>query len=99
VDAIQRGDNLALEAISNMAAKLGRGLAVTINLFNPQLIVLSGIMSAVGDALLLPVKEHILRHSLHLVNTDTQVVLSDLAHKAGILGCCLLVRDKIFGLV
>jgi predicted NBD/HSP70 family sugar kinase len=99
VNAIQRGDNLALEAISNMAAKLGRGLAVTINLFNPQLIVLSGILSAVGDALLLPVKEHILRHSLHLVNTDTQVVLSDLAHKAGILGCCLLVRDKIFGLV
>ena len=99
VNAINKGDNLALAALDAMAAKLGRGLAVTINLFNPEIIIIGGSLSAVGEALLLPVKSHILRHSLSIVNSDTQVVLSDLNEKAGLLGCCLLVRDKILGIV
>jgi hypothetical protein len=53
----------------------------------------------VGDALLLPVKAFILRHSLNLVNADTRVVLSDLGEQAGLLGCCLLVRNKILEIV
>ena len=93
------GDNLAIKGIGNIADKIGRGLAVTINLFNPELIVISGSLSAVGDPLLLPVKTSIIQHSLTLVNADTQVVISDLYDKAGLLGACLLVRDKIIGLV
>ncbi len=99
VNAIHKGDNLALSAIGNLAAKLGRGLAVTINLLNPQLIIISGSLSGVGDALLLPVKSYILRHSLSIVNADTKVVLSQLNHDAGLLGCCLLVRDKVLNLM
>jgi transcriptional regulator of PTS gene len=99
VDAIQRGDNLALSAIGNIAEKLGRGLAVTINLFNPELIIISGSLSGVGEALLLPVKAYILRHSLSVVNNDTQVLLSEMGEKAGLLGCCLLVRDKMLALI
>jgi predicted NBD/HSP70 family sugar kinase len=72
---------------------------VVINLFNPQLIVVSGKLSAVGEPLLLPIKTSIIQHSLTLVNADTKVVLSDLYDKAGLLGTCLLVRDKIVGLV
>lgn len=99
VDAVKKGDNLAISGIGNIAGKIGRGLAVTINLLNPQLIILSGSLSEVGESLLLPIKTSIIQHSLTLVNTDTKVVLSGLYEKAGLLGACLLVRDKIIGLV
>jgi predicted NBD/HSP70 family sugar kinase len=99
VEAAIRGDNLALEGIGNIADKIGRGLAVTINLLNPQLIILSGALSKVGDSLLLPVKTALIQHSLTLVNSDTKVVLSDFFDRAGLMGTCLLVRDKIIGLV
>lgn len=99
VDAAVKGDNLALEGISTIAGKIGRGLAVTINLFNPQVIVISGALSKVGDSLLLPVKTSLIQNSLTLVNADTRVVLSELNDKAGLAGTCLLVRDKIVGLV
>lgn len=99
VNAIHKGDNLALAGIGNIAAKLGKGLAVTINLFNPELIIISGSLSGVGDALLLPLKSYILRHSLSVVNNDSNVILSELGDKAGLLGCCLLVRDKMLALV
>jgi transcriptional regulator of PTS gene len=53
----------------------------------------------VGESLLLPVKTSLIQHSLTLVNSDTQVVLSEMFEKAGLQGACLLVRDKIVGLV
>ena len=99
VNAVKKGDNLAIEGIGNIADKIGRGLAITINLFNPQLIVLSGSLSEVGDSLLLPVKTSIIQHSLSIVNSDTEVMLSDLFERAGLPGACLLIRDKLIGLV
>jgi len=99
LEAIRRGDNLALSAMGKIASSIGRALAVTINLLNPELIIIGGKLSAVGDALLLPVKSFILRHSLSVVNSDTRLELSQLGDKAGLLGCCLLVRDKTLGLV
>ena len=99
VGAVKRGDNLAIEGIAAIGEKLGKGLAVAINLLNPQLIILGGTLSAVGEGLLLPVKASLFQHSLSLVNSDTQVTVSKINDKSGLLGCCLLVRDKILGLI
>jgi predicted NBD/HSP70 family sugar kinase len=97
--AVEKGDNLTLQTISTIAENLGRGLAITINIFNPELIIIGGGLSAIGEPLLLPLKTAIIHHSLNLVNNDTRIVLSNLHYRAGLLGCCLLVRDKILGLL
>ena len=99
LNAVQKGDNLTLQAISSIAENLGRGLAITINIFNPELIIIGGALSAIGEPLLLPLKTSIIHYSLNLVNTDTKVVLSNLHYRAGLLGSCLLVRDKILGIL
>jgi predicted NBD/HSP70 family sugar kinase len=99
LEAVRLGDNLALEGVTEIAYNLGRGLAVAINMLNPELIVLGGMLSAFGEPLLLPVKTSIMQYSLSLVNADTKIILSTIDQKAGLPGCCLLVRDKILGLV
>ena len=100
IQAVQRGDNLAIEGVTTIGYNLGKGLAVAINLFNPNIIVIGGTLSALGDSLLLPVvQSSIFQHSLSLVNTDTQILVSKLNEKAGLLGCCLLIRDKTLGLL
>ena len=99
VEAVKKGDNLAIEGITVLGDKLGKGLAVAINLFNPELIVLGGMISAVGEPLLLPVKTSIFQYSLSIVNNDTRLAISNINDTAGLPGACLLVRDKILGLV
>jgi transcriptional regulator of PTS gene len=99
IEAVYYGDNLAIEGVMEIAYNLGKGLAVAINLLNPELIVLGGMLSGVGELLLLPVKTALIQHSLSLVNDDTRVVLSSIKQGAGLPGCCLLVRDKIVGLI
>lgn len=99
LEAVRYGDNLAIEGVTEIAHNLGKGLAVIINLLNPELIVLGGMLSGLGELLLMPVKTSIMQHSLSLVNSDTRVTLSTLNQKAALPGCCLLVRNKILGLI
>jgi predicted NBD/HSP70 family sugar kinase len=70
-------------------------LAALINIFNPELIILGGTLSETGDFLRLPTRSAINKYSLSLVNTDTELKLSKLGEKAGILGACLIARNKI----
>lgn len=88
-------DMLCIELLAEIGEKLGKGLAVLINVFNPELIILGGTLSETGDYLRLPTKSAINKYSLSLVNTDTQLKLSKLGEKAGILGACLLARNKV----
>ena len=99
IEAVDHGDNLAMEGVAEIGYKIGKGLAVAINLFNPELIVVGGMLSAIGDSLLLPIKSSVMKYSLSLVNDDTKIVLSTLGKEAGLLGCGLLARDKILGLI
>ncbi len=95
IQAANTEDMLCIELLAEIGEKLGKGLAVLINVFNPELIILGGTLSETGDYLRLPTKSAINKYSLSLVNTDTQLKLSKLGEKAGILGACLLARNKV----
>ncbi|MGQ9546541.1 MAG: ROK family protein [Dehalococcoidia bacterium] len=53
-DAAKQGDNLARELIARTGYYVGVGLANLINIFNPELIVIGGGLSSIGDMLLKP---------------------------------------------
>lgn len=95
IQAANTEDMLCIELLAEIGEKLGKGLAVLINVFNPELIILGGTLSETGDYLRLPAKSAINKYSLSLVNTDTQLKLSKLGEKTGILGACLLARNKV----
>lgn len=98
VHAANNDDMLAIELIAEVGEKLGKGIAMLINLFNPEMVILGGCMATTGDYIRLPVKNAINRYSLSLVNNDTQLAFSRLGEKAGIIGACLLVRNKLLAL-
>jgi predicted NBD/HSP70 family sugar kinase len=95
IQAARSEDMLCIELLAEIGEKLGKGLAALINVFNPELIILGGTLSETGDYLRLPARSAINKYSLSLVNTDTQLKLSQLGEKAGILGACLLARNKV----
>ena len=98
-EAANKEDTLSIELIAQMGEKLGKGIATIINLYNPELIILGGSLSLTGDTILLPVKSAINKYSLSIVSNDTQLKLSKLGDRAGVMGACLLVRDKLLSVV
>lgn len=96
---VEHEDVLAIEVIEEMGEKLGRYLAMLVNIFNPELVIIGGTLAAVSDYLQLPIQTALKRHSLNLVNQDVRFKTSKLGDKAGVVGACYIVRDKFFGLI
>lgn len=99
IQAAKDDDVLAIELIAEIGTKLGKGIALLINLFNPGIIILGGRLSLAGDYLRLPIKSAMNKYSLSLVSNDTQLVISKLGEQGGLVGACLLVRDRVLSLI
>lgn len=98
IDAANNDDVLAIDLIADLGDKLGRGIALLINIFNPELVIIGGSLSKTADYLLLPIKSAINKYSLSLVNNDTKIKVSALGEKSGVIGACLLARSSLLNL-
>lgn len=94
VNAVSLDDVLAIELVATIGERLGRGIASLINIFNPELIILGGVLSSTKDYIRLPIKSALNKYSLSLVNNDTELKMSSLGNNAGIIGSCLLARNR-----
>lgn len=99
IEAAKNDDVLSIDLITSIGEKLGRGISVLINLFNPELVVIGGPLSEVGDYLMLPIRTALNKYSLRLVTRDTTLRLSTLGDTAGVLGAALLTRNRMLGIL
>ena len=95
IDAANDDDVLAIELIAEIGEKIGRGVALLINIFNPELVILGGSLAQTEDYIRLPIKSAINKYSLSLMNNDTQLKLSQLGNQAGLIGAGLIARNQL----
>jgi predicted NBD/HSP70 family sugar kinase len=98
IQATKNEDVLSIELIAEIGEKIGRGISVIINIFNPELVILGGTLAETGDYIRLPIRSALNKYSLSLVNNDTQLHMSKLHEKAGVTGGCLIARDKLLSM-
>lgn len=96
IQAVQHEDILCLEVLNEMGAKLGRQVASLINIFNPEMVIIGGALSATGDYITQPVQNVVRTYSLSVVNKDTQIVAAHLGERSGVIGACMLARSRRF---
>ncbi len=95
LEAIAKEDVLSLATLQLVADELGKQLAGIINIFNPEMLVIGGELSATGDYLTLPVNMGIKKYSLNVMNEDSKIVTSALKGVAGVTGACLIARYRL----
>lgn len=98
VEAALMDDTLSIELISKSGEKIGKGIAMLLNLFNPDLVVIGGELANSKSLILLPILSSINKHSINLINFDTKFKFSVLEKRAGLIGVALLVRNKILNI-
>ena len=96
IDATNREDTLCIEMVESIGEKLGRQIAMLINIFNPETVILGGSISQTKEFLLQPVQTAVMKFSMNIVNKDSTIKLSSLKEKAGVIGTCMLARSKMF---
>ncbi|MBD8166544.1 DNA-binding transcriptional regulator NagC [Erwinia persicina] len=97
--AANRGDALAAEVIEHVGRHLGKAIAIAINLFNPQKIVIAGeIMEA--DKVLLPAIEGCINtQALNAFRKNLPVVRSAIDHRSAIGAFALAKRAMLNGIL
>lgn len=98
VAAAQSDDNLSIELIEEAGEKAGKAVAILINIFNPETVIVGGNLAAAGDYLMLPLKSATNKYSLNLVYKDTEFRLSTMTDQANAWGAAMLVRNKVIGI-
>ena len=96
IEAVNAEDLLCLELLDEIGQKLGRQIAGLINIFNPELVILGGILATTGDNILQPVRSAVRKYSLNLVSKDSKIICSRLHEHAGIIGACMMARRRMF---
>ena len=93
--ALVKEDNLCIELITRQSEILGRALASLINVLNPELLIIGGDFSRLGDFVLLPIQSSLKKYSLGLVNRDVAMKKSILGRRAGVMGACRVIKEKL----
>jgi glucokinase-like ROK family protein len=97
-DAAREGDAQAIEVIRESGQFIGDVLAGLVNFFNPEMIVIGGGVTNLGNLLLSSIRQTVLTRSTSLATRDLQIVFSEICSDAGVIGALNLAMDYMFTL-
>jgi len=84
------GDALCRRAISDAGREMGVAVAGLCNLFNPERVIVGGLLSRAGDLLLQPLRESLRRHAVQAAAERVEVVQAVFVERAELLGTVAL---------
>ncbi|MCL5996306.1 MAG: ROK family protein [Chloroflexi bacterium] len=92
--AVDKGDALTMQILQRAAHYLGLHAASLINAFDPEMLIYGGgVIEALGEWMLAPIRNVAKQYSLNKVNLDkVRVVESKLGASAGVVGAALMAR-------
>lgn len=96
LQAAQRGDQFAIGLLANIGEHLGRGIAVLIHLFNPELIIIGGELTKAENYIIDPIQQNLNKFTIAKIRRDAQIVTSSLGQNAGLMGTVAMVMNKVF---
>jgi predicted NBD/HSP70 family sugar kinase/biotin operon repressor len=96
VRLLRSGERNAVRLARTASRLLGEAIAVTVNLFNPQVVVIGGQLAAAEEYYFAGIREAVYRRSLPLATRRIEIVGSTRGTQAGVIGMALLVAQAVF---
>ncbi len=93
-EAAVDGDELAREVVRDTARLLGAGIANFVNIFNPEVVVLCGGVTAAGPTLFDPLKREVRRRAFRPAAEACRIVPGALSGTAGVYGAAKAFLDQ-----
>jgi predicted NBD/HSP70 family sugar kinase len=95
IDAAQKGDGFAIDIIHNIGLELGKGLSIAVHLFNPQIIIIDGVLSKAQRLIVNPIEHAINKYCLTDFKEDLNIEISQLSEDAKIFGVHAYVVESV----
>jgi predicted NBD/HSP70 family sugar kinase len=95
-EAAAMRDPAALQIIRRTGTLIGTVLAGVINLYNPELIVIGGGISKIGNLLLAEIRREVLKRAYSYTTMGLQIEYSPIVDDVGVIGGVYFARDGVF---
>ncbi len=89
------GDPLAEAVIADLGRWLGIGLVNLLNIFDPDVAVVGGGVSAAGERLLRPARAVVAERALGVPGRHTRIIAAHHGAESGMLGAAVLAYDSL----
>ena len=95
IDAAWQGDSFAIDILHEIGMELGKGLSIAIHLFNPEIIIVDGVVAKAGAFITNPIEQAINKYCLTDFRSNLTVVISQLGQEAKWMGTQAYVVEKV----
>jgi N-acetylglucosamine repressor len=95
IDAALKGDEFSIDLIFDIGRELGKGLSIAIHMFNPEIIIIDGVLTNAGELIVSTLNQAINKFCLLDFKKNLQVLISPMGEKAKIFGTKSLVFNKM----
>lgn len=89
--AAKQGDAVAIEILRQTAIYLGVGVTNLLHLYNPEIVVIGGGVSQVGDLIFKPLRAEVERRAMISFRENVQIIPTKLGDDIGLYGGVALV--------
>lgn len=96
VESALKGDSFAIDSLSEIGANLGKGIAMLVQILNPELIILGGQMLKAGQFLTLPIEQSLNKYCLNDLRSSLKIDISEMGEKASLLGAVINLTERYF---
>ncbi|GAB2567031.1 ROK family protein [Spirosoma areae] len=96
INAAHQGDSYAIDVLHETGFQLGKGLAIAISLFNPEMIIVDGVLTEAADFILNTIEQAISKYCLSDFRNDLTIEVTQLNGTAKWLGTHAYMMEDIF---
>lgn len=89
-ELLETGQRAACRAVADAGEAVGEAIATTVNLLNPERVVIGGELAAAGEVLLEPIRKAIARQAIAPAAAVVQVAAGELGDRATVLGAAAI---------
>jgi N-acetylglucosamine repressor len=86
IKAAHNGDEFCIDLLSRLGLELGKGIATAVHLFNPEIVIMTGVLAEAGPFISNPVEQAINKYCLSDFKTSLSIRISQLGSKARLWG-------------
>ncbi len=94
--ATHSGDELCIDLLNEIGTELGKALSIAVHLFNPELILVDGLLAKAGKFITIPIEQAINKYCLSEFKSKLSVNTSQLGESAGFLGTFAFIIEHLF---
>lgn len=96
IKAANKGDQFAINLLSEIGISLGKGIAILIQIFNPELIILESEIAKAKQFITTPIQQATNTYCMMQLKEKTNIELSNLGPNSCLFGGTIAVMDEIF---